>query len=95
MARSLEELRASIDEVDRRIGELLTERVRLVLEVGEFKRTRSLEVYDPSRERDLLDRLAQSVDSPLQPVMARRIFETIVKECRKLEEARVSGAPDP
>jgi chorismate mutase len=94
MAPRIEQLRVSIDEIDQRILALLAQRLRLVLEVGEVKREQSLEVFDPDRERRLIDKLGEAAPAPLKAGMARRIFQTIVTECRSLEETRVSGIPD-
>ena len=85
----LDELRRSIDAVDQQILRLLHDRVRLVMAVGEYKRERHIPVYDPARERDLLDRLGKSAESPLDAETARRIFERIVDECRRIEHHHV------
>ena len=53
---SLDELRVRIDELDRRIVELLNERARVVVRVGELKREHAIPIYAPHRERAVLDR---------------------------------------
>lgn len=85
----LEPLRRQIDDVDRQLLELLRERVRLVLEVGELKQQHGSPVYDPERERQVLDRLAQSAEPPLDAETARRIFERIIDESRSQEQRHV------
>lgn len=87
----LDELRRAIDSVDARLLELIEERVRLVLEVGAYKKARNMAVYDPERERRLLDRLTQLAKPPLEPDTVRRIFERLIDESRTLEQ-RYSGA---
>lgn len=86
---SLEELRSSIDKVDKQILELLHERVGLVMSVGEYKRERGIPVYDPERERALLDRLSKSAEPPLDAHTIRSIFERIVDESRRIEQHHV------
>lgn len=83
-------MRQSIDALDRQILELVAERLRLVMRVGEVKRGLGLDVYDPARERDLLDRVAAGAPAPLTAAMARRIFERIVEESRGLEQRHVT-----
>lgn len=84
------ELRRSIDAIDQQLLMLLAERVRLVLAVGEQKRRAGLAIYDPAREKSLLDRLAAEASPPLEPEAVRRVFETIVAESRRLEQDHVT-----
>ncbi|MEB2313148.1 MAG: chorismate mutase [Polyangiaceae bacterium] len=87
------ELRRRIDELDRALLELVAERVRAVLAVGEVKRARGLAVYDPERERAILERLAARAPTPLAPHTVRRIFERLIDECRRVEHRAVEGEP--
>jgi chorismate mutase-like protein len=87
----LEELRRGIDAVDQNILKLLHERVRLVMAVGEYKRERGMAVYDPARERALLDRLCKAAEPPLDADTIRRIFERLVDESRRIEQHHVGG----
>ncbi len=88
--RDLDELRRAIDHVDSRLLELIHERIRLVLEVGAYKARHGLAVYDPDRERRLLERLTALAEPPLEPDTVRRIFERLIDESRTLEQ-RNSG----
>jgi chorismate mutase len=88
----LDELRRSIDAVDQQILKLVHERVRLVMQVGEYKRERDIPVYDPGRERALLERLCKAAEPPLDADTIRRIFERLVDESRRIEQHHV--APD-
>ncbi|HEY8944880.1 MAG TPA: chorismate mutase [Polyangiaceae bacterium] len=85
----LEALRTAIDDIDRRLLALVAERVQIVLAVGEYKRQHGLPVYDPERERSMLDRLARSAPSPLDGDTVRRIFERLIDESRRLEQHHV------
>lgn len=85
----LDELRRGIDAVDQQILKLLHERVRLVVAVGEYKRERDIPVYDPERERALLERLCRAAEPPLDADTIRRIFERLVDESRRIEQGHV------
>jgi len=85
----LEELRRGIDAVDQQILKLLHARVRLVMQVGEYKRERGIPVYDPARERALLERLSKSAEPPLDGDTVRRVFERLVDESRRIEQHHV------
>jgi chorismate mutase len=82
----LDKLRRAIDAVDTRLLELIHERVRLVLEVGVYKGKHGLAVYDPERERRLLERLTSLAQPPVEPDTVRRIFERLIDESRRLEQ---------
>jgi chorismate mutase len=85
----LDELRRAIDSVDLQILKLLHERVRLVMAVGEYKRERDIPVYDPERERALLERLCRAAEPPLDGETIRRIFERLVDESRRIEQHHI------
>jgi chorismate mutase len=85
----IDDLRRAIDDIDRRILELVAARVRVVLAVGDYKRARGLAVYDPERERSLLAKLASLAPEPLDGDTVRRIFERLIDESRRLEQHHV------
>ena len=93
MAPGIPELRQTIDELDRQIVELLAERLRLVMRVGEVKRGLGLDVYDAGRERELLERVARAAPAPLTAAMSQRIFQCIIEESRNLEQRHVADLP--
>jgi len=72
----LEALRSRIDDVDRRLIEVLCERARIVVEVGRHKRATGTPIYAPHREREVLRR---AVDANPGPLSARTI-EAIYRE---------------
>lgn len=79
-------MRRSIDELDARILQLVAERVKVVLEVGRFKRENNLAAYDPERERKMLERLCGQAPEPLDADTVRRIFERLIDESRRIEQ---------
>jgi chorismate mutase len=96
----LADLRRKIDAVDKEILKHLRERVRLVMLVGDYKRDNDMPVYDPVRERDLLDRLSKAAEPPLDETFVRGVFQRLVDESRRIEqhhvnESRGAAAPQP
>jgi chorismate mutase len=85
----LDELRRGIDAMDQQILKLVHERVRLVMLVGEYKRERNMAVYDPDREREVLDRLCAAAEPPLDKGTVRRIFERLIDESRRIEQRHI------
>mgnify|MGYP003446083671 CR=1 FL=1 len=89
MAPGIPELREEIDQIDRQILELVARRLVLVMKVGEVKRGRGLPVYDPTREGEMLERVARAAAAPLDGGMAQRIFRCIIEESRNLEQRHI------
>ena len=90
----LHSLRHEIDDIDRQLLTLLAHRMRLVLRVGDYKRDHEIPVYDPERERAILDRLSRDAPSPLTAESVKRVFERLIDESRYLEQHHMSaGAP--
>ena len=74
MSEGLDALRQKIDDVDQRLLALLSERGRLVLEVGALKHAEQSPVWRPEREAQILRRLAERVQQQqlcIQPVQAQ------------------------
>lgn len=55
----IQELRNQIDKIDRELVSLFTERMRVAADVAEYKRANCLPVLDASRERALLQKVAE------------------------------------
>ncbi len=84
----LDELRSRIDEIDGRILDLVAERLRTALDIGELKRRLKRPIYDPERERKIVERLIARARAPLAPDQVRRVFERLIDESRHAELAR-------
>ncbi|MBX3129155.1 MAG: chorismate mutase [Polyangiaceae bacterium] len=89
MQDRLEELRREIDRLDDEILRLIAQRLERVLAVGDYKREHAVAVYDPERERRILERLVAQAPAPLEPDIVRRVFERVIDESRRAEQARV------
>jgi chorismate mutase len=78
-------LRRRIDELDEQLVRLLNERASCALEIGRVKEERGLAIYQPERERDVLDHVTRVGTGPLDASALRRLFERIIDEARRLE----------
>jgi chorismate mutase-like protein len=90
----LEEFRVLIDDVDRRIVELLNERTRVVEEIGRVKRQAQLPIYEPKREDQVFANITGFNHGPLSPEAVRGIFERIIDEMRKIQRLRIVADGD-
>ncbi len=81
----LEDWRRRIDEIDRKLVELLNERSHCALEIGKLKQAANLPLYQPEREKQVLQNAEQSNPGPLTDAAIRRLFERIIDEARSAE----------
>jgi chorismate mutase len=82
---TIEDWRTRIDEIDRKLLELLQERARFVIEVGKIKSREHIDVFDPERERQIILNILRENRGPLEDDALRRIFERLIDECRRIE----------
>jgi chorismate mutase len=84
---SLADWRHRIDEIDRRLVELLNERSKCALEIGKLKQRENLPLYQPDREKEVLENAEQNNNGPLTHAAIRRLFERIIDEARSAERS--------
>ncbi len=83
----LEAIRAELDEVDRRLVALISDRARLAQKVGEIKAAAGLRVYAPDRERQVLDRVCGMNDGPIEDGALRTIYRELMSASLALERS--------
>ncbi len=84
---SLDELRARIDAVDKRIAELINERARYAQQAGQAKGfTTTAEFYRPEREAQVLRELIARNQGPLADDELVRLFREIMSACLAQQE---------
>jgi chorismate mutase-like protein len=81
----LDELRRRIDELDEQLVRLLSARAACALEIGHEKKIAGLEIYQPSREADVLAHVQRINPGPLNDASMKRLFERVIDEARRLE----------
>jgi chorismate mutase len=84
---TIDDWRRRIDELDRKLVELLNERSRCAIEVGHIKRADHLPLYQPERELEVLENVERANPGPLPNTAIRRLFERILDEARTVERA--------
>lgn len=85
-AGELEQIRANIDDVDRRLIALLAERAQLVESVIRYKRVHRMPVVDRAREDRMLSRIADvAKDAGVDPRVAQQVLRTIIDGFTLLE----------
>jgi chorismate mutase-like protein len=85
---NMSDFRQRIDDIDRKIIELLSERFTVVREVGLFKRQHGIPVMQPERVRSVLEnRALQAEQSGLSPELVRQLWILFIEEACRMEEA--------
>jgi chorismate mutase len=82
--------RNQIDKIDEELLRLVNERAKLALSILKFKKENQLPVFDPDREKRILELLQLKNPGPLQKKAIARIFSVIIEEHRNLEEEKDS-----
>jgi len=82
---SIESIRNQIDILDKTILQLLNSRAELAIEIGRIKKKISEPVYNPDREKEILDKLVTINEGPLDNKSIKSLFERIIDESRSIE----------
>ena len=90
----LVQLRKKIDSIDRKIVDLLDERADMAKQIGDYKRKRGLEYYDPARQKMILARVFEQSPKLILANQPTRGLDmgAAAEVARRLLEARENGA---
>jgi chorismate mutase-like protein len=86
--------RKKIDEIDRQLVELLSERARAAVEIGWLKRNTNLPIYEPERERSVFENVQETNRGPLPGRDLVRIFERIMDIMRNIQKEGIGTKAD-
>ena len=76
----LNEYRQAIDDIDEKIMALYRQRMQIAREVALYKSERNMEIFDPDREKEMLDQL--------EDPGAKQLLQLLM-DLSKLEQKRV------
>jgi chorismate mutase len=82
-SKKLKTKRKVLDLIDQKLLTLLNHRLRIALEIGKIKKEMGKKIYDPKREKEVLERLKRKNKGLLKEEDLKKIFTTIIKVCRK------------
>ena len=77
--------RKQIDELDRKLVELINQRARAAQEIGRLKRNTSLPVYEPDREKQIFENIFRMNQGPLSNHMLQQVYERLIDVMRKIQ----------
>lgn len=82
----LDNLRNKVDEINLQLLQLLNERAKVVKKIGEQKKVHGVKRFDPVRERQVLDTIAENNEGPFETSTLQHIFKTIFQASLELQE---------
>lgn len=86
MDQRIQDLRGEVDQINRQLLHLLSERGKLVSEIGRVQTELGIDHYDPKREDDMLAYLTQENPGPYPADTIKRLFKEIFRASLDLEE---------
>jgi chorismate mutase-like protein len=90
MAMDIADWRKKIDELDRRLVELLNERAQAAHEIGKLKRNTSMPIYEPEREKTIFANVCRANRGPLPDSELRQVYERIIDVMRNIQKNEIA-----
>src|SRR5947208_15855588 len=81
--------RKKIDEIDRKLVELLNQRAQAAHAIGRLKRNTNMPIYEPDREKTIYNNVQQENRGPLQHRDLVHIYERIIDVMRKFQKEEI------
>lgn len=84
--------RKKIDELDRELVELLSQRAQAAHAIGKLKRGAGMPIYEPDRERSVFNNVKAVNPGPLPDRDLLRIYERIMDIMRQIQREEIAPA---
>jgi chorismate mutase len=84
--------RKQIDEIDKKLVELLSQRAHAAHEIGKLKKTAAMPIYEPDREHAVFENVKQVNRGPLPDRDLLRIYERIIDIMRQIQREEIAPA---
>lgn len=84
--------RKQIDEIDRKLVELINQRAKAAHEIGKLKSKAAMPIYEPDRERLVFSNVCELNHGPLADADLLRVYERLIDVMRQIQKEEI--APD-
>lgn len=81
----LKTCRNEIDKIDRELTTMLEARMKIVAAVAAYKKEHHMEIYDPRREQEVLDKIANLAVDKAHASYLKKIYQCIMDESKRYE----------
>ncbi len=88
----IETWRLKIDDLDRQIVALISERARAAQAIGRLKQSSTLPVYEPNREAVIFANVRAANQGPLPDIELTHIYERLIDVMRALQQDELASA---
>ena len=85
----LKQLRDDIDAIDSKIVSLINERLQIGRKIGKIKQESKSNVFDPSREKKVMEKITRLNDGPAENKLLRYIFNVIMMATKDIQKTRL------
>ena len=82
--------RKKIDDLDRKLVELLSERAQAAHEIGKLKKNVDMPIYEPDRERNVFENVRKANKGPLADRELLRIYERVMDVMRQIQKDEIA-----
>ena len=87
--------RKKIDELDRKLVQLVNERATCAMEIGRLKQGLAMPVYEPDREKIIFENIAKLNQGPLSQIQLRQVYERLIDVMRQLQKDEMAPEVEP
>jgi chorismate mutase len=87
----IEDWRKKIDELDRQIVALISERAQAAQAIGLLKKTDALPIYEPGREKVIFQNVRSANHGPLPDIELTHIYERIIDVMRAMQKNELAS----
>lgn len=81
----LENYRKEIDEIDKKLVELFERRMDCAQKVGEYKKSKGMEIFVPEREKSIIEKRLNQVKNEEYKAYTAELFEELMRLSRSLQ----------
>ena len=87
----IEDWRRKIDDLDRQIVALISERARAAQAIGKLKQADKLPIYEPNREKVIFQNVRSANHGPLPDIELTHIYERIIDVMRATQRNELAS----
>jgi chorismate mutase len=87
--------RKKIDELDRKIVALISERALAAQAIGKLKQADALPIYEPNREKVIFENVREANHGPLPDIELTHIYERIIDVMRSMQKNELASQRPP
>ena len=90
----LEEIRSKIDQIDRKLIELIEERLEIVREVALYKKENNMKIFDRKREEEVIDKNLSNVKNEELKHYIEIILKDIMDSSKEYQKFKIGSSKE-